>query len=624
MKQEKWKTTKRQSDTPSTRPGAARWARMKGLKVHKSKAEFRGPGGGIPLSHLVLGEVRDASLEVAGRVIRETVYIMKGQRKNLLSKSAIERLGLLKPDSVDKEANFKEEFPSLFKGLGQLKETYRIPLKKDATLICLYTARRVVHPLLPQVKTQLEKMQKSGVISPVTEATEWCSGMVIAPKANGKIRICVDLTPLNKAVMREVHPMASVDENLAKLQGSSMFTKLDANSGFWQIPLDPSSRLLTTFVTPYGRFCFNRMPMGVCSAPEVFQRTMSKILEGCEGAICHMDDILIHGPDKETHNRRVRKVLAKLEEAGLTLNNKCEFSQKQLTFLGNVVTSEGIVVDPEKTRAIQQFPAPQNVTELQRFNGMVNQLAKFLRNLAKLNEPLRQLLRKEQQWIWDEPQKRAFEQIKEKLTSTEVLAHYDSKVPCTVAADASQVGLGAVLLQEDAQGNRRPVSYPSRSLSDTEKRYAVIEKEALAATWACEKFSDYILGTSLTLETDHRPLVPLLSSTDLSKLPARVLRFRLRLMRYNPTLTYVQGIHQNTADTLSRAPSSLPRKEDLILVEEVEAFKDTAIRNLPATEARLQQVREAQGNDAVCAQVKDYVEHGWPKIMPDLPLLKTY
>ena len=142
--------------------------------------------------------------------------------------------------------------------------------------VCLYTARRVAHPLLPQVKTQLEKMRKSGVISPVTEATEWCSGMVIAPKANGKIRICVDLTPLNKAVMREVHPMASVDENLAKLQGSSVFTKLDANSGFWQIPLDPSSRLLTTFVTPYGRFCFNRMPMGVCSAPEVFQRTMSK------------------------------------------------------------------------------------------------------------------------------------------------------------------------------------------------------------------------------------------------------------------------------------------------------------------------------------------------------------
>ena len=182
--------------------------------------------------------------------------------------------------------------------------------------------------------------------------------MVIAPKANGKIRICVDLTPLNKAVKREVHPMASVDENLAKLQGSSVFTKLDANSGFWQIPLDPSSQLLTTFVTPYRRFCFNRMPMGICSAPEVFQRTMSKILEGCEGAICHMDDILIHGPNKETHNRRVRKVLAKLEEAGLTLNDKCEFSQKQLTFLGHVVTSEGIAVDPEKNTGYPTISRP--------------------------------------------------------------------------------------------------------------------------------------------------------------------------------------------------------------------------------------------------------------------------
>jgi hypothetical protein len=600
---------------------------LKQQKMEECTAQFRGPGM-VSLSHLMLGEIRNGKLHINGREITETVYVMKGQPKNLLSKAAIQRLQLLKPDpvvyNVESEANFRMEYPELFTGLGLTKEAYTIPLKQDAVPVCIYTARRVPHPLLPQVEKQLDKMKKQGVISAVTEPTEWCSGMVIAPKPNGQIRLCVDLTPLNKAVRREIHPMATVDENLAKLQGSQVFSKLDANSGFWQIPLNPSSRLLTTFVTPFGRFCFNRLPFGISSAPEIFQRTMSSILEGCEGVICHMDDILIHGPSQEIHDQRVRRVLSKLKSAGLTLNEKCEFSKTELTFLGHVITPEGIAADPQKTLAVQNFPTPENVTDLQRFNGMVNQLAKFLPNLAKLNEPLRQLLRKEQHWVWDQPQERAFQQIKEKLTSPEVLAHYDPNSRCIVAADASQNGLGAVLLQTDSEGNRRPISYASRSLSDTEKRYAVIEKEALAATWACEKFSDYILGTTFSLETDHRPLVPLLSSTDLAKLPARILRFRLRLMRYCPEMFYVQGKNQNTADALSRAPSSKPTKQDLILVEEVEEFKDAVIRNLPASDNRLQQIVESQEKDAVCTQVKEYVDQGWPPIMPSIPLMKPY
>ena len=262
------------------------------------------------------------------------------------------------------------------------------------------------------------------------------------------------------------------------------------------------------------------------------------------------------------------------------------------------------------------------MTELQQFNGMVNQLAKFLPNLAKINEPLRQLLRKDQQWLWDKPQEEVFQKIKEKLISPEILAHYDPNKPCIVAADASQNGLGAVLLQEDARENRRPVFFASRSLSDTEKRYVVIEKGALAATWACEKFSDYVLGTTFTVETDHRPLVPLLSSTDLSKMPSRILHFRLRLMRYDPVVKYVQGVHQKTADALSRAPTSKPTKNDLIFIEETEEFKNFMIKNLPATDQRLKNIKNIQKKDAICSQVKTYVQEGWLPIMPNLPLLR--
>ena len=166
---------------------------------------------------------------------------MKNQNKNHLSKTAIQALQLLKTTSsvyaVEPATNFRNEFPALFKGLGLLQEPYRIRLRQDATPVCLYTPRRVPHPLLPKVKEQLQTMIQSKVISQVNEPTEWCSGMVVVPKSSGDLRICVDLTPLNKAVLCEVHPMASVDENLAKIKGSQFFTKLDANSGFWQIPL---------------------------------------------------------------------------------------------------------------------------------------------------------------------------------------------------------------------------------------------------------------------------------------------------------------------------------------------------------------------------------------------------
>ena len=336
-----------------------------------------------------------------------------------------------------------------------------------------------------------------------------------------------------------------------------------------------------------------------------------------------MDDILIHGISQEEHDGRVRKVLQRLQEAGLTLNEKCEFSRTSMRFLGHIISASGLAVDPAKTAAIRDFPAPSSVTDLQRFLGMVNQLGKFLPGLAVMTEQLRGLLRKDTAWMWEEPQQLAFENIKSQLTSSGILAHYDPKRPTIVAADASANGLGVVLLQTQDDGRRAPICYASRSLTDTEGRYAVIEKEALAATWACEKMSDYILGLDFALETDHRPLVPLLSTKDLSKMPPRILRFRLRMMRFNPRVIYVPGKNQITADALSRAPVCGPDAEEISFVGEVETFAShTSV--LPATEARLRSIREAQEADEVCSQVVDYCRNGWPAYPPQQPLLRPF
>ena len=176
-------------------------------------------------------------------------------------------------------------------------------------------------------------MKKLGVISKVEKPTCWCAGMVVVPKKSGEVRICVDLKSLNESVLRETHPLPGVDETLAQLTGATVMSKLDANSGFWQIPLSKDSRELTTFITPFGRYCFNKLPFGISSAPEHFQKRMSTILDGLAGVLCLMDDILIFRKDQKEHDTRLTAALEKIQAAGVTLNkDKCEFNKTSLTF----------------------------------------------------------------------------------------------------------------------------------------------------------------------------------------------------------------------------------------------------------------------------------------------------
>ena len=248
-------------------------------------------------------------------------------------------------------------------------------------------------------------MESLGVISKVDEPTPWNAGIVAVPKRNGSIRICVDLRMLNENVLREVHPLPKIDDLLAQLSGATVFSKLDANSGFWQISLEKESRSLTTFITPMGRYCFNKLPFGITSALEHFQKQMSKVLAGLEGALCLIDYILVYAKTQEEHDICLKAVLKRIHKSGVTPNpEKSEFSKSSLTFLGHVVDKHGVHPDPQKTDAISNVKPPKNVTELRRFLRMVNQLGKFTPQLAPLREiythPLRELLGKRNLWRW--------------------------------------------------------------------------------------------------------------------------------------------------------------------------------------------------------------------------------
>ena len=260
--------------------------------------------------------------------------------------------------------------------------------------VCSAHPRRVAIPLLKRVKAELENMEKLGIISRIDTPTDWCAGMVVVPKTNGRVRICVDLTQLNRNVRRERHPLPAVEQILAQVSEARVFSKLDANSGFWQIPLAPESAPLTTFITPFGRYHFNRLPFGITSAPEHFQRRMQRVLQGLEGVLCLMDDVLVYGGSPEEHDRRLEMVLARIRESGLTLN----FSQSSVKFLGHVLSASGISSDPDKVTAIMQMRRPTTVSRVRQFLGMANQLSKFVPNVAELTKPLRDLLSKRHHW----------------------------------------------------------------------------------------------------------------------------------------------------------------------------------------------------------------------------------
>ena len=216
-------------------------------------------------------------------------------------------------------------------------------MEEKAKPYSIHTPRRVPIPLLPKVKQELEWMEKLGVISKMDEPTDWCSGMVVVPKQYGNVRICVDLTQLNQYVKHERHILPSVDHVMGQVGDAKIFSKLDANSGFWQIELAPESAKLTTFITPFGRYYFNRLPFGITSAPEFFQKRMSEILRGCEVVVGLVDDVLVYGRNAEEHHVRLMAVLETLKNAGVTLNkDKCIFYTNSINILGQIIDGKGV------------------------------------------------------------------------------------------------------------------------------------------------------------------------------------------------------------------------------------------------------------------------------------------
>ena len=301
-----------------------------------------------------------------------------------------------------------------------------------------HAPRRVPVALRDQLKAELDKMTEQGIIAPVTAPTPWDSSLVAVPKKNGMLRLCLDPEDLNKAVQREHYPLPTIEDVARRLQG---FTKLAVRSSFWHITLDSPSSYLTTFNTPFGRFRWRRMPFGIRSAPEVFQRRMHELIEGMPQVEVIADDFVVvgKGDTKEAnsdHDKNLVAFLRLCDEKGLKLNaEKLKLRQPEVSFIGHIATGEGLKVDPAKVKAIREMPASTDKARVQRPLGPVQYLGKFLPQLSDVTKPLRELTQQEVEWAWNEPQKMALESLKDALTGTPVLRYFSVKEDVTLQCD---------------------------------------------------------------------------------------------------------------------------------------------------------------------------------------------
>lgn len=462
------------------------------------------------------------------------------------------------------------------------------------------------------LRTELNRMEELGIVRKVNHPTEWVNPIVLAAKKNGDIRVCLDARVLNHAVRRAHFSLPTVSEIAAKLRGARFFSVLDARCGFWMMKLDDASADLCTFSTPFCRYQFLRLPYGVNCAPEIFHAKIRQHLEDLEGTDSIIDDIVCWGSSKEEHDRRLQLLLMRAKEVGIRFNKeKCKFGVREITYLGHVFDERGMRPDDKKVKAIVEMPDPEDKKSLERFLGMVNYLSKFIPNYSESVAVLRGLLKKSSEWMWDTEHADAVRLLKRKLSSAPVLALYSHSLPITLSVDASASALGAVLLQEG-----RPVEFASLTLTETQCRYAQIEKELLAIVFSCERFHQYIYGrTDVTVQSDHKPLESIFKKS-LGSVPTRLQRMMLRIQSYDIKVVYTPGKYMYIADTLSRA--ALPDLMHERLNAEVEAQACFMIQQVPFSDEKLDLVRDHTAKDKEAQLLVKLIMEGWPRCKYDV------
>ncbi|CRL31343.1 RNA-directed DNA polymerase (reverse transcriptase) [Penicillium camemberti] len=403
----------------------------------------------------------------------------------------------------------------------------------------------------------LNNLQKGFI---VPSSAPYASPILMAKKPGGGLRFCVDFRKLNAITKKDCYPLPLIDEVLQRTSKAKFFTKLDIQQGFHRIRLTPGAEDLTTFRTRYGSFKYKVTPFGLTNGPATFQRFMNDVLRECldEYAVAFVDDILIYSETLEDHQRQVREVLSRLQKAGLQVAlPKCEFSVQRTKFLGFIVSTDGIAVDPGKISVVQSWKAPSTVKGIQSFLGFCNFYRRFIQGYSAISKPLHRLTRQDVSFEWSERCEAAFLLLKRKLMTTPVLRHYDPVRRTRVETDASDGVLGAVLSQYYENDDFwHPVAFFSKTMQPAELNYEIRDKELLAIVRALQEWRPELEGLSrkdrFEILKDHQSLEYFMTTRQMNQRQARWSEF---LSQFHFVIKYRPGKKNIVADVLSRKDS---------------------------------------------------------------------
>ena len=413
-----------------------------------------------------------------------------------------------------------------------------------------------------EIRRQVEELRRGGII---TESNSpWNSPLLVVPKKTGATgekgwRLVINYRKVNEKTVGDACPLPDVTEILDQLGQSKYFSCIDMVMGYHQIEVAEQDRAITAFSTKEGHWEYKRLPFGLKTAPATFQRMMNTVPSGLTGSKCFvfLDDIVVYARSLAEHNTKLREVSDRIRMNCLKLKlEKCEFLRKEVNYMGHVISENGVLLDPAKTKIIEEYPSPQNAKQLRSFLGLMSYYRKFVPNFSRIAAPLHKLLKIDAVYEWTAEHEQVFQTLKGKLITPPVLKYPDFHQSFILTTDASGEGLGVVLSQGKV-GQDLHVAFASRTLNRAEKNYSMTEKELLAIVWGMRYFRPYLYGRTFTVVADHKPLTWIMIIKDPG---SRLLRWRIRLEEYDYEVVYRKGALNTNADALSRISSFTEEK----------------------------------------------------------------
>lgn len=522
----------------------------------------------------------------------------------------IERINNVKTfhdNDIDKR-NFISDNIECFTGIGKFPKPYHISVK-DNCIPVVCPPHRVPIKIRDKLQNHIQHLVKLGILERADEPAEWLNNLVIVEKKTGDLRICLSPLELNKYLIREPFLMPTLEEMSHSLSGMKYFSVLDFNCGFWNIELDKESRALTTFATPFGynyRFC--RLPFGLSISSEIFMKYVKDNFGDINGVIAYVDDLLVMGRTLEEHDKNLKKVIDRAREINIKFNpDKFQFRVNEVNYLGHIFSQNGIQIDKSKIEAIEKLDTPNNKKELMKLLGILNFLRSYVRNMSEITHPLRILLKKDSLFHWTSIHTKALENIKQSIREAPILESFDPLKDITLECDSSMNGIGCCLIQ-----NNRPVAFASRSLSETERNYSMIEKEFMGIIFACQKFHNFIYGKPIKVKTDHKPLLSIMKK-DIRKIPSpKLQRMRLKLLNYDIQLEYVPGRYMHISDYLSRHFIQQDSETE-------DDFLKGLVHTISMSDEKIRVFQQETNNDSVLKHVITQCRNGWPNSKTKVP-----